>query len=139
MCIFLREFLPNVGLTSLGPVSMLIFLCQESLRIQKLSTKLVITVSCSPKHVQTQVCTFQDINVIITRCRFNKCGVWCLELEHWSLCVGLGQKNIFTPNRKKYLKKFQIVFLLFFTADVSHFLITNIYKKTFSQKFVIEK
>ena len=25
MCIFLREFLPNIGLTSLGPVSMLIF------------------------------------------------------------------------------------------------------------------
>ena len=26
MCIFLREFLPNIGLTSLGPVSMLILI-----------------------------------------------------------------------------------------------------------------
>jgi hypothetical protein len=26
MCIFLREFLPNIGLTSLGPVSMLMII-----------------------------------------------------------------------------------------------------------------
>jgi hypothetical protein len=28
-----------------------------------------------------------------------------MELGAWSLRVGLGEKKIFTPNRKKYLKK----------------------------------
>jgi hypothetical protein len=31
-------------------------------------------------------------------------GAWSLEHGAWSLRVGLGEKNIFTPNRKKYLK-----------------------------------
>ena len=70
-----------------------------------------------------------DGNVIITPRSVQE--IWSLEHGAWSLRVGLGEKNIFTPNRKKYLKKLPIFFCFFFTAEVSHFLITNIYKKTF--------
>ena len=44
MCIFLREFLPNIGLTSLRPVSMLIYIYEKKEKIENFLWKILIKV-----------------------------------------------------------------------------------------------